>query len=1712
VTRLARIVASKKRLTALAVVLVALAAPLAAVGFYSSTGSGTGSANVGTLNAPTNVTLATSTGAVNVNWTASATAGSAIAPTGYYVQRNAGSGWSAACDSTPSSLLTGTSCDDTVTVDGDYTYRAVAVYHSWTATSAASDSAHVTTDTTPPTSSITFPSGSSYNTAGYNAGCSTPSTGDICGTATDPGVGAAGVNKVQVSIQRASDSKYWNGSTWAGGLVWNDATGTTGWTYALDASVLADGVAYTVQSRAIDNAGNAQTTPDSKTFAYDTTAPSVTVNQKAGQADPTNALPIRFTVQFSESVSDFDASDVNRGGTATGGSVAVTGSGQNYEIAVSGLTSNGTVTASIDAGKAHDAAGNANTASAGTDNTVTYTASPFVVSITRAASSPTNAGSVTWTVSFSENVTGVDSADFALVNAGLGGTPAITGVTPAGSSSAFTVTASTGAGSGTLGLNLVDNDSIKNGANQTLGSEAGGANGGFTGQAYVVDRANPTNALSLNVSSGGAFLSGPSLYYKGNAAGSFTIANAVTDSGGSGPASSAFPAISTAGMSHSNETVTTPAGGPYTSSAYSWTTSTFASSHTVTGADAAGNTAGTALTFTVDNSAPTGGALGTGGVTGGFNTTGSYTVTRTDYTADAGSGVAASVLVRDQAPLVNNTCGTFTNPQTIAGTPPAQNGAAGITSGNCYRYTLTGSDNVGNSVSVTTTVQVDTAPPTNSLSLIAQTGGSFLDLGNNIVFYRGGTGNSGSFKIQNAVADADSGPASSQTAALGGTTTGWTHSAGTVSSPAGGPYVSNLFSWAAGTTSSPTEVVTGRDAAGNATSAPTLTFKNDAAGPTGGAVTVNGLAATGGGSTSFDTDASFTITALTQYSETASTTASGLASSVLVRDEAPLANNSCGATWANPTTILGTPTQNSAAGISTGNCYRYTLTGTDNVGNTASVSTIVKVDTVAPSTTITLNPTTPNGSAGWYKTAAPTFTLAATDPTSGVASRSYQIDGGPTQTYTAAVTITDGSHTISYWSQDNAGNVETARTTSAIKVDTVAPTNAITLAASPTGAFLSGSTLYFKSNAAGSFALVNTVTDAGSGPASATFPAVTASNWTHPNQTTTTPDGGPYTSSTYSWTSGAGTPVAAERTFTSADVAGNPSGGSVLTFQPDSAAPSGGAVTVNGASANGSAPVTVNTSGSYSIASLAQYTEPQTATAAGLASSLLVRDQAPLSTDGTGTCGSYSSPTTISANRTENSSTGITTGNCYRYTLTGADNVGNTASISTIVKVDTTPPSAPALALTAAGSFAFTNGTTAYYNGSSGASSSIAVTATSTDGESGIQKINFPTLTGFAGGGDDTSSPFGATYTWTSSNDSGSKSVTATNGIGTAGTAATFSLVRDVTAPSGGALTVNGVPASSGGSTSTVNGSLPIILRTDYAEAQSATQSGLNASTLTVQSATLTSGTCGAPGSGGPFTSPTTITGTTQPSGVVGGFCYVYSLSGTDNVGNAAVVKTTVTANDVFQLSDPGPQTAGAAFSATITAFFNGAPDTSYSGSKSIAFSGPSNAPNGTAPTYPATVAFAGGVGTAPITLYGAGATTLTATEGATTGTSASFTVGAANAQRLWFTSTSQDCSGGSVTVGNQGTFSGRVGPTDAYGNAQTNATGATVNLLIAINPVQGTFNTPPGSQTILNGASQTGADFSEKIPNGNPTITLTAQTSGAGAPSWAPVSCVISK
>lgn len=123
-------------------------------------------------------------------------------------------------------------------------------------------------------------------------------------------------------------------------------------------------------------------------------------------------------------------------------------------------------------------------AGSGNDFAIGEKKGPTVVSIVLASPDPTApASSVDWTVTFSASVTGVDSGDFALVMGGAVSGATITGV--AGSGTTWTVTANTGSGAGTLGLDLNDDDTIINASLKPLGG-TGAGNGNFSGAVYTV--------------------------------------------------------------------------------------------------------------------------------------------------------------------------------------------------------------------------------------------------------------------------------------------------------------------------------------------------------------------------------------------------------------------------------------------------------------------------------------------------------------------------------------------------------------------------------------------------------------------------------------------------------------------------------------------------------------------------------------------------------------------------------------------------------------------------------------------------------------------------------------------------------------------------------------------------------------------------------------------------------------------------------------------------------------------------------------------------------------------------------------------------------------------------------------------------------------------------------------------------------------------------
>ncbi|NBK42042.1 pyrrolo-quinoline quinone, partial [Pseudomonas soli] len=242
------------------------------------------------------------------------------------------------------------------------------------------------------------------------------------------------------------------------------------------------------------NAGVGST--DSNNYVIDTRVPSVTsvggpagVSYNAGDSlvfvvntseavqvtgAPRLALDIGGHAVFAELVAG--------AGTSTLVFQYVVQAGDNDAdgITVTGLAANGATLV--------DAAGNAMDLTlngvADTHQVLVDTQAPSAVGIVTLDPSPSNAQSVRFTVTFNEQVNGVDLSDFSLVGTGSAG-GALSGLQALGGG-VYVITVSGVHGTGTLGLNL-------NGSATGITDVAGNALvGGLTGATYNIDRDAPT--------------------------------------------------------------------------------------------------------------------------------------------------------------------------------------------------------------------------------------------------------------------------------------------------------------------------------------------------------------------------------------------------------------------------------------------------------------------------------------------------------------------------------------------------------------------------------------------------------------------------------------------------------------------------------------------------------------------------------------------------------------------------------------------------------------------------------------------------------------------------------------------------------------------------------------------------------------------------------------------------------------------------------------------------------------------------------------------------------------------------------------------------------------------------------------------------------------------------------------------------------------------
>ena len=267
-----------------------------------------------------------------------------------------------------------------------------------------------------------------------------------------------------------------------------DVTASGGNLASVTATVtLSIATGHTIQ----DAANNALTTTtptgaNEHSYDVDNTAPTVTITGVPGTSEA--AFTATFT--FSEAVTGFVVDEITLG-NATASSFMVTST--TVYTALITPTANGAVTVDVAADAATDAAGNGNMAAPRASSTYTGplvdTTAPRVASIERRipSSSPTNADSLTWRITFSENVKNVDAMDFAIT----GTTATVTNVTVATTSTVYDVTASGGnlAGlDGTVTLSFAIGQNIADTSDNALTNTAPT---GTNANTYVLDNTAP---------------------------------------------------------------------------------------------------------------------------------------------------------------------------------------------------------------------------------------------------------------------------------------------------------------------------------------------------------------------------------------------------------------------------------------------------------------------------------------------------------------------------------------------------------------------------------------------------------------------------------------------------------------------------------------------------------------------------------------------------------------------------------------------------------------------------------------------------------------------------------------------------------------------------------------------------------------------------------------------------------------------------------------------------------------------------------------------------------------------------------------------------------------------------------------------------------------------------------------------------------------------
>jgi hypothetical protein len=406
--------------------------------------------------------------------------------------------------------------------NGSHTFQVEAVSADGSTTAPASYTWLV--DTVAPTSTITFPAPSGdYNTAGWNAGC----TSSVCGTASDSG---SGVQKMLVSIQQGSGN-YWNGTSFGSASEQKlTASGTTSWTLAFSASNFPLDGSYTVRTYGVDNAGNTQSAATAATFTIDTAAPSVTLTKVNGS-----------TVTFPFTTSTAVTSTGGACGTASGDSSTVSWS-VTGSASESGSTtcSSGSWTATLTtplgaagtytvAATQGDAAGN--TGSSGNKSiTIKGTTVSKTASKAYTLTVPAHDTSVTFTLDGAGGGGGASGGS----GAAGGNSSGTISIPDSSTNTTFTVIVGSGGGKGggSGGSGGASGTGCALGGNGGSGGAPGGPGGGGGGATCIYPSGSASSLIVVAAGGGGG--GGSASAGGGGAGGGGAASNPGTNSGGNG--------------------------------------------------------------------------------------------------------------------------------------------------------------------------------------------------------------------------------------------------------------------------------------------------------------------------------------------------------------------------------------------------------------------------------------------------------------------------------------------------------------------------------------------------------------------------------------------------------------------------------------------------------------------------------------------------------------------------------------------------------------------------------------------------------------------------------------------------------------------------------------------------------------------------------------------------------------------------------------------------------------------------------------------------------------------------------------------------------------------------------------------------------------------------------------------------------------------------